>query len=280
MNPISDLFSDLRIEGSVYFCDRLQPPWGFEHERENRAIFHLVRQGHCVLTIDEQRYELEVGDFVYVSPGVDHEVNSVVDDQQESLLLCGYCTFGADKEDLLVRDIPDYIVLKKDQVQKYPWLSRTLEHLSAEHLSEEPVIELTVNKLTEILIIQLLKCEFAGDVPVGVVAAMRDKRIAKALTYMHKELSEPWTIESAAAEASMSRSGFHKKFTELIGISFFDYLTRIRMNRAKQLLKSSKSSIGDIGQQVGYQSELSFVKTFKKMVGETPRAFRMNSPTI
>lgn len=280
MNPISDLFADLRIEGSVYFCEKLAAPWGFAHESEPRAIFHLVRQGYCIITIDGQECKLDVGDFVFVSPGVDHEVNSIKGDKKDSLLLCGYCTFGADQADLVVRDIPKYIILERKKVNKHPWLLRTLEHLSAEYMSEEPTIEITLNKLTEILIIQLLRCEFAGDVPVGIVAAMRDKRIAKALTSIHKDLARPWTMEFAAMEASMSRSGFHKKFSDLIGISFFDYLTRIRIKRAKYLLASSKLDIADISQQVGYRSELSFIKVFRKAVGKTPRAFRLTSDAI
>ena len=77
----------------------------------------------------------------------------------------------------------------------------------------------------------------------------------------------------------MSRSGFARKFKELLGTSFFDYLTRLRMRDARQLLSASNLSVAMVGEKVGYQSDLSFVKAFKKLHGETPRAFR-HKPSV
>ncbi len=276
MNPLSEILSDLKIQGSVYFCDYLNPPWDMVHTQEPRAMFHLVRRGRCFLSIEGNRYELVSGDFVYVSPGVDHRVTSAEGDKLDSLLLCGFSTFEADKNDLLVRDIPEYIVLRNETLQDYQWLRRTLEHLSAEYMSDQPSVEITINKLTEILIIQLLRSEFGGDNNVGIVAAMRNKKLAKALTEIHSDLSKPWTVEAAATQASMSRSGFSKLFSETVNISFFEYITQVRVKRAKRLLEASKFSVAEIAEQVGYQSELSFIKVFKKAAQMTPRAYRIS----
>ena len=72
----------------------------------------------------------------------------------------------------------------------------------------------------------------------------------------------------------MSRSGFSRKFKESLEMGFFDYLTRLRMRNARELLTTTGLLVGDVGEHVGYQSELSFVKAFKKMHGVTPREFR------
>ena len=72
----------------------------------------------------------------------------------------------------------------------------------------------------------------------------------------------------------MSRSGFARRFKELLGTGFFDYLTRLRMRNARELLTTSNLAVPLVGERVGYQSDLSFVKAFKKLHGETPRAFR------
>ena len=73
----------------------------------------------------------------------------------------------------------------------------------------------------------------------------------------------------------MSRSGFARKFKETLETSFFDYLTRLRMRNARELLTTTSLRVGDIGERVGYQSELSFVKAFKKLHNMTPRAYRV-----
>ena len=151
---------------------------------------------------------------------------------------------------------------------------RTLEHLSAEYMSGAPGSDLTVDKLTEVLLIQLLRIDFGRDTHVGIVAALRDKRIHRALSAVHENPGQNWTIESAASEASMSRSGFARRFKELLETSFFDYLTRLRMREARQLLSSTNLPVADIAERVGYQSDLSFVKAFKKLHEITPRAYR------
>ncbi len=125
---------------------------------------------------------------------------------------------------------------------------------------------------------QLLRADFGRSSEIGIVAALRDNRLARALTAIHQHPGQHWTIENAAEEASMSRSGFACKFKELLGASFFDYLTRRRMRDARELLTTTNLPVAMIGEKVDYQSDLSFVQAFKKLHGETPRAYRLKPP--
>lgn len=274
MEVLSDILQGLRAAGSVYFCDFLVPPWELAYENERRAMFHLVRRGRCQIDIDGTTHSLDTGDFVFLAPGIDHRVYSELESDPQTLLLCGYCVFDAVENDILLRALPRFVLLQRDQMEQWPWLIRTLEHLSAEYMSAAPGSDLTVNKLTEVLLVQLLRADFGRDEEVGIVAALRDKRIARALRAIHENPGGHWTLESAAREASMSRSGFARRFKEVLETNFFDYLTRLRMRNARQLLGTTNLPVADIGEKVGYQSDLSFVKAFKKLHGKTPRAYR------
>lgn len=239
-------------------------------------MFHLVRRGRCQLEIDNETYALEPGDFVFVSPAVDHKLASGDPDDPQTLLLCGYCQFDAVENDVLLRALPRYVLMQREEMEQWPWLPRTLEHLSAEYMSGAPGSDLTVNKLTEVLLVQLLRADFCRSSEVGIVAALRDKRLARALTAIHNHPGRHWTIEKAAKEASMSRSGFARRFKDLLGTSFFDYITRLRMRDARELLSTTNLAVPIVAEKVGYQSDLSFVKVFKKLHGVTPRAYRQN----
>ena len=274
MEVLSDILQGIRATGSVYFCDFLLPPWRLPFKNETRAMFHLVRRGHCEIEIAGITRNLEPGDFVFFAPGVDHLVFSDGTDDQRTLLLCGYCLFDAVENDVLLRALPDYVLLRRDELQQWPWLTRTLDHLSAEYMSDEPGSDLTVDKLTEVLLVQLLRTDFGRHAEVGIVAALRDKRIAKALAALHEYPGQEWTIATAAEVASMSRSGFARRFKQLLDTSFFDYLTRLRMRDARQLLMTTNLPIADIAEKVGYQSGISFVKAFKKIHAVTPRRYR------
>lgn len=277
MEVLTDILKGLRATGSVYFCDFLVPPWELPYSGEERAMFHLVRRGHCQVAVDGQEHELVPGDFVFLAPGVDHAMHSQGSGDTQTLLLCGYCEFENREDDVLMRALPRFVLLRGDEIEKWPWLTRTLEHLSAEFMSGAPGSELTVNKLTEVLLVQLLRIDFGRADRGGIVAALRDKRIANALTQIHDAPGVDWTIESAAKVASMSRSGFAKRFKDLLAMNFFDYLTRLRMRDARELLTTTDLPVMNIGERVGYQSELSFVKAFKKLHNMTPRAWRQQA---
>jgi AraC-like DNA-binding protein/mannose-6-phosphate isomerase-like protein (cupin superfamily) len=271
---LTDILRGLRTAGSVYFCDFLVPPWELPYEGETRAMFHLVRRGHCQLVVDGGMHELVPGDFVFLAPGVDHRMQSGDASTSQTLLLCGYCEFENREDDLVVRALPRYVILRNEELGQWPWLTRTLEHLSAEYMSGAPGSELTVNKLTEVLLVQLLRIDFGRSNRAGIIQALQDKRIAAALAQVHEDPGGDWTIDKAAAVASMSRSGFARRFKELLEMNFFDYLTRLRMRNARELLTTTGLPVADIGERVGYQSELSFVKAFRKLHDVTPRAWR------
>ena len=271
---LTDILRGLRTTGSVYFCDFLVPPWELVYKDEARAMFHLVRRGRCRIEVEGEVHDLAPGDFVFMAPSVDHMMGSDDPDDPQTLLLCGYCSFDSAEDDILIRALPRFVLLRQDELEQWPWLTRTLEHLSAEYMSGAPGSELTVNKLTEVLLVQLLRVDFGRSGREGIVSALRDKRLAAALTNIHENPGGAWTIERAAKSASMSRSGFARKFKENLGMAFFDYLTRLRMRNARELLTTSDLHVGDIGERVGYQSELSFVKAFKKVHNTTPREFR------
>ena len=277
MEVLTDILKGLRATGSVYFCDFLVPPWELPYSGEARAMFHLVRRGRCQIAVDDEVYDLVPGDFVFMAPGVDHVMRSEEVGETQTLLLCGYCEFENREDDMLMRALPRFVILRNEELEEWPWLTRTLEHLSAEYMSGAPGSELTVNKLTEVLLVQLLREDFGRNDRAGIIAALRDKRIANALTQVHDDPGTDWTIERAANVASMSRSGFAKRFKELLELNFFEYLTRLRMRNARELLMTTDLPVADVGERVGYQSDLSFVKAFKKLHDTTPRAWRQQA---
>ncbi len=279
MEVLSDILRGLRTTGSVYFCDFLQPPWELVYDEDPRAMFHLVRRGRCTVEVNGERSHLAPGDFVFFAPGMSHRMISDSNDDPDTLLLCGYCDFEADGNDILLKALPDFVLMTQDELEGSPWLMRTLEHLGAEYMSSAPGSDLTVNKLTEVLLVQLLRIDFGRSKESGLIAALRDKRIASALDRIHENPGGDWTMESAAEIAHMSRSGFARRFKELLDTNFFEYLTKLRMRNARELLKTTSLRVADIGESVGYQSELSFVKAFKKLHDMTPRAYRLSAET-
>lgn len=89
-------------------------------------------------------------------------------------------------------------------------------------------------------------------------------------TYMSDEIS----LNTIAAEAGMSPSYFSSIFSKEMGKTFVEYLTEIRMDRAKELLMCSSMKTSEIGYEVGYKDPHYFSYIFKKTQNCTPKEFR------
>jgi AraC-like DNA-binding protein len=82
------------------------------------------------------------------------------------------------------------------------------------------------------------------------------------------------SLQHLSDEFGLSPRYVSKLFKETFGEKFVDYLTSIRIDQAKLLLLNSAYSIQDIADQVGYSNAISFIRTFKRIVGQTPGEFR------
>jgi AraC-like DNA-binding protein len=80
-------------------------------------------------------------------------------------------------------------------------------------------------------------------------------------------VNTPWTVESLAEAAGMSRSAFAARFKELLGQTPLEYVTEWRMQKAIQLLERRDKKLPEVARLVGYESDAAFSKAFKRVVG-------------
>ncbi|UJF34293.1 helix-turn-helix domain-containing protein [Paenibacillus hexagrammi] len=99
-------------------------------------------------------------------------------------------------------------------------------------------------------------------------------------TYIEQHYSDSnLSLNQISEQFQLSPPYFSTLFKEINGEKFIDYLTRIRMDHAKLLLRSSETSIQDIAISVGYVHSFSFIRVFKKLEGMTPGEYRKNHQT-
>ncbi len=278
MEVLSDILRSMRVAGSVYFCDRLEAPWQRAFDEPSRATFHLVRSGECFLSSDGVEAHLQTGDFVFLEPGRRHTLSDSASDGRsgsaETVLLCGYCRLDAPAGHPLIEALRSLTIVRADELARHTWLKSTLEQLSAEYLVETPGSEVVVDRLAEVLLVELIRIHFSRSETGGFIRALYDKPIAKTLALMHASPDVDWTLEGLAREAAMSRSAYAARFKELVGQTMFEYLTAVRMQRAQSLLRESPASLAEIAGRVGYTSRLAFSKAFKRLTGVTPSRYR------
>ena len=280
MEVLSDILRSMRVAGSVYFCDHLAAPWQKEWLDTDSASFHMIRQGACHVIVGDATEVLSQGDLVFLGPGVDHVLTSnlpgeaVLEHADNTLLLCGYCEFVDDTATPLLDVFPEFAIIRAAEIDEHSWLRSTFDQLSGEYMAQGPGAELIVNRLTEVVLIELIRINFGRNEQTGFLQALNDKAVSKALRLMHNQPEHPWTIELLADNVGLSRAAFARRFKDLVGQGVFEYLTSLRMQRAKALLQDTGLPVYEIATRAGYASDLSFIRTFKKHAGQTPRQFR------
>ena len=90
---------------------------------------------------------------------------------------------------------------------------------------------------------------------------------------MHRDPGHDWTLETLAGVAGQSRSIFAERFSAILGEGAARYLARLRMQLARELL-GQNMSVAAVASQLGYESEASFARAFKRITGVSPGVVR------
>ena len=92
--------------------------------------------------------------------------------------------------------------------------------------------------------------------------------------FMEKQYMDNISLEQVASIAGFSPNYFSSQFKQETGMGFQDYLTMLRINRAKELLRSTNLSISEVCYQVGYQNIRTFNRVFKRVAALRPGEFK------
>jgi len=309
VDPLGEALHFLQMSGSFYCRSELTAPWALAiPPMEDRLMFHVVTSGRCWLAVEgDDPRRLEPGDLALIPHGTGHYVSdalgapaSRIDElHQERVserysilhhggggtatsLVCGAVRFDHQAAHHLVKALPRVIHVQASSsphLAMTDWMQSTLRLMSAEAKELRPGGETVITRLADILVIQAIRSWIESD-PVaqtGWLGALRDPQIGRAIALIHRDPSCQWTVAWLASEVAMSRSGFAARFTELVGESAMQYVTRWRMHVALTWLRVDKMALSELPGRLGYQSEAAFSRAFKRFMGIYPGAARRQS---
>ena len=109
---------------------------------------------------------------------------------------------------------------------------------------------------------------------MGWYEAEKMRPINQAKQYIQEHYAESLSLEEVSSQAGFSSSYFSTLFRKETGKNFLEYLTDVRIEEAKRLLRRSGDTIEQIGKAVGMNDYKRFSKTFKKITGISPKEYR------
>jgi len=228
---------------------------------------HLVRKGPVVFRHEGAApLRVDAPAMVFYPRGTAHTLE--IPDGASATLLCAHIIFEDGGANPLARALPACLHLP---LADMPALAHTLELLFAEAAAKAQGRDVILDRLCDVLMIQVLRHEFeTGTLSVGLLAGLADRQLAPALGAIHARPHEPWQLESLAREACMSRARFTEHFRNVVGIPPGEYLTRWRIGVAQDLLRKGMP-VKVVSSQAGYTSAPAFTRAFTALVGASPR---------
>ncbi len=261
------------------------------------AAFHFLLDGECTLQVGGRSIALTAGDAVLLPSSPPHRVRTTgagstrgiidtpgatfdtirteTDDESVIDLLCGHYTFGSAAGAMLVRSLPDPLLVSfgadREGDDALRSMTAVMRH---EALNDGPGTSAILSSVSTALLAMVLRRSTGGLAESALWTAVDDPRIARVIDAVLRDPGAGWSIEKLAGIATMSRATFLRHFGRQTGSTVGAFLTTIRLMTAADLLSDGDLTVASVAAKVGYHSESAFARAFAQATGTTPGRFR------
>lgn len=299
MDALENFLPRFRVRQAVYTRVEGRAPWGLDLFAYRHTKFGIVTEGSCHIDLKDGAAPVRLdGGSCYLLPRGDaYRLRDAPDGGADAFeeamkhiegrtlrwggkgartTVIGGCFIFADNDYPLPLDLLPTLVHFKVSAQELAALESTMRLLENEVVSPSIGSLSMLDRLADIFFIQTLRAYLldANARDAGWMGALSDEKLGAAIRLMHSRTDFPWTVESLASHAGMSRAVFAARFKEKLGLSPISYLTRHRLMQAQDMLRHTSLSIAQVAAKVGYESESAFNKAFKRELGAPPAAWR------
>jgi AraC-like DNA-binding protein len=268
----------VEITADVRYCGT----WYDREPATRHGQFHLLTLGECWVSGEtlETPVHLREGDLIVFPAGVRHLLSATPDahlpdavERGDTAMLCGELEFVTGAGNPIFSALPAHFVVRSNESSaSFRQLASMLAETSRDRRWGRQLVQ---NKLADSLFTMAV-CEYVrrAERPRGLLAALTDARLSRALSAVHERPGEDWTIQSMAREAGMSRTAFAELFAATVGVPPIQYLAHWRATEARRLLGDRRFSVARIAEMTGYKSEAAFRRFFKRIEGIGPGKLR------
>ena len=304
---LTDVLNSMRIHGSTLLHEAYLAPWAIslpEDEKLGRLLsvepgtrvvaFHLVQRGTMTFQSEEQKISVEPGEVIICFGGSEHQISqghskalpaeSVLkgapihfrcpmgEGESTLVCLCGVFYLHDTCLNPLFASMPAILHTRVAQDDQDGLVKLIADELDARRSASNFMVQ----RLLELLCARAIRNYINTHVSTAPswIAGIKDPLVNQAITAMHATPGAPWSVDSLAEHVALSPSRFAARFREVTGESPMKYLTRWRVQSARQQLRNSDLSVAAIGDAVGYDNQAAFIRAFKRYTGTTPGRWR------
>ena len=249
-----DILSDLVIT-KVYSVSTLYTPENTKLKRNSRERWAVVikYEGETVYTSNGKRFISDIGHIVILPKGCSYDWQ---------------CTRSGHFSIIEFESEPTFCEPISFSVKNGEKILKMFKDLEYKRNLKRPMVELESIKDTYSILLALTQAVSERYLPTE-----KQRKLAPAIEYISQHYKENITNEVLAAIAGMSTVYFRKLFTSVLGVSPIVYARNLRIEKAKEMLRSDYGTLSDVALSLGYPSLYDFSRDFKKHTGVAPSKY-------
>lgn len=196
---------------------------------------------------------------------------------EKRTVLLAYVSSSAGEE--LPEFAPHYKILQSSDGADYPALPEISELLGRPDIALRPELAFLRSRLAAIVAVSLIVDQFEHTINEGEMqlGGVFDPVVARATVKVRSNPADRWTLDLLSQAAGCSRSTLVSRFRNVMGVSPLAFVTSYRLDLAAKLLRQRDLPLARVAEKVGFASESSFSKVFKRRHGRSPSPFRSNT---
>ena len=293
---LGDVLETLRFRGSVFFRSDLAAPWGMSLPETGIPRFHIMLSGECFVGSDgHEAVKAENADIIMLPNGTSHWIADKPGRQLvpsarageacelgdplfqkgkiTNRLMCGLVNFDQGASHPILDALPEMMHFSTLESAGPIW--SVVKLIDAEMQGNQDRFSRITDRLTEVLFLQLLNhYVHENEGATGFLAALRDRRVYRALTLIHQQPEFNWTLTSLGERVGMSRATLVRRFQDVIGVPPMAYIADWRIMKAHSLVKYSATPFEQIADATGFASARTLSRAFQRRYGCTPNELR------
>ncbi|MFN9473138.1 AraC family transcriptional regulator [Acidovorax sp.] len=195
--------------------------------------------------------------------------------QAPDVMFCGALRFNLDPLHPLMAMMPE-VMLAGDLARRDTMVPVLLEAMEREVAQDRMGACAILARLAVALAASIIRAwvECSCNSPTGWIAAVRCPRIGKVIAAIHADPERDWNVPVLADLMGASRSRFSESFTRTMGESPARYVAKVKMSQARRWIARDGMRVAVAANRLGYESEASFSRAYKRIIGHPPSTAR------
>ena len=258
----------------------------FKSHTESHDFWELVyaEKGDIISVSGEKEITIKEGEVLFHKPGISHSHRADGQRAPNVFIISFECKNEAmryfeDKHMLLDKSLLGFvfsIIEESKRTFELPYSDPTLKKMK---LNESPALggQQMIKNYLELLLISLMRSETEKDdsTAIFLMREQYDELISDmVIEYMKKRIFDNISVDEVCATLHYNRSYIYRQFKKTTGMSMMTYFMKMKISKAKELLRENKKSIAEISDLLSFDNPNYFSKAFKKSVGYTPSTYR------